>query len=107
VSAPPEPREKLPLAGDRDPVGLRLRKAVGGPSIVEQIGPSSYISYLGAAGASIPAGSPTMISAPFRGLIEYCELKPGIVQYSGCSDSSATVKARCTSANSRLTLTPR
>jgi len=78
-----------------------------GPSIVEQIGPRTYISYLGEAGASIPAGSPTMISAPFNGTIEYCELKLGIGQYYDCSDSSAVFKTQCTSANNRLTLTPR
>jgi hypothetical protein len=78
-----------------------------GPSIVEQIAPKTYISYLGEAGASIPAGSPTMISAPFNGTIEYCELKLGIGQYYECSDSLAVARAQCTSANNRLTLTPR
>jgi hypothetical protein len=78
-----------------------------GPSIVEQIAPKTYISYLGRAGASIPAGSPTMISAPFNGTIEYCELKLGIGQYYDCSDSLAVVKAQCTSANNRLSLAPR
>jgi hypothetical protein len=78
-----------------------------GPSIVEQLGPKTYTAYLGEAGASVPAGSQTMISAPFKGAIEYCELNSAIGQYYDCSDSLAAVKVQCTSANSRLTLTPR
>ncbi len=78
-----------------------------GPSIVEQIGPKSYIAYMGAAGASVPSGSPTTISAPFNGSVEYCELKSPIGQYYDCSDSLAAVKVQCASAIKWLTLTPR
>jgi hypothetical protein len=78
-----------------------------GPSIVEQLAPKTYIGFQGVAGATIPAGSPATISAPFRGTIEYCELKSAIGQYYDCSDHLAAVKVQCTGANSRLTLTPR
>ncbi len=77
-----------------------------GPSIVEQVGPKSYIAYTGTAGSPVAAGA-TMIAAPFTGLIEYCELKSPIGQYRDCSDALAVVKAQCTSPHSRLSLTPR
>jgi hypothetical protein len=50
---------------------------------------------------------PSFRTAPFKGLIEYCELKSTIGQYYDCSDALAAMKAQCTSANSRLSLTPR
>ena len=78
-----------------------------GPSIVEQVGPKSYIAYSGNAGAVIPSGGPAMISAPFKGLIEYCELKSTLGQYYDCSDALAAVRVQCTSEGSRLSLTPR
>ncbi|HEY6508104.1 MAG TPA: carboxypeptidase-like regulatory domain-containing protein [Vicinamibacterales bacterium] len=78
-----------------------------GPAIVEQVGPQSYISFFGVAGATVPMGGLPTISAPFRGVIEYCELKAPVGQYYDCSDTLAAVKTQCTSENSRLTLTPR
>jgi hypothetical protein len=78
-----------------------------GPSIIERIAPKTYVTYLGSAGAKVPSGSPAAISAPFKGVIEYCELKAEIGQYYDCSDSLAAVKTQCTTGNSRLTLTPR
>jgi hypothetical protein len=78
-----------------------------GPSIIEQVGPQTYIAYSGVAGAAVATtGSPT-ISAPFKGVIEYCELKAPIGQYYDCSDALAAVKVQCTSAGSILGLTPR
>jgi hypothetical protein len=78
-----------------------------GPSIVEQLGPKTYISYFGQAGASVPGGSRTVVSAPFRGSIEYCELKSPVGQYYECTDALAEVRLVCTGADSRLTLAPR
>jgi len=78
-----------------------------GPSIVERIAPKTYVAYLGSAGATVPRGSPAAISAPFKGVIEYCELKTESTQYYDCSDSTAAVKVQCTTGNSTLTLTPR
>jgi hypothetical protein len=78
-----------------------------GPSIVEQVGPKSYIGYAGSAGAVIPSGSSTMLSAPFKGVIEYCESKATVAQYYDCIDAPNAVKVQCTSEGSRLTLTPR
>ncbi len=78
-----------------------------GPTIIEQLGPKSYVTYTGAAGATVPPGGAWTISAPFRGVIEYCELKAPAGRYYDCSDTLAAVKTQCTSQNSRLTLTPR
>ena len=78
-----------------------------GPAIIEQVGPQSYISFFGVAGSTVPMVGPPTISAPFRGVIEYCELKAPAGQYYECSDTLAAVKTQCTSQNSRLTLTPR
>ena len=74
---------------------------------MEQVGPTSYIWYFGGAGASVPSPGAAAISAPFRGLIEYCELKAPIGLYYDCSDTLAAAKAQCTSQGSHLTLTPR
>lgn len=78
-----------------------------GPSIVEQIGPTTYIAYLGNAGVSVTTPEVTTIAAPFRGLIEYCELKAPIGAYYDCSPELAEVREQCTSPDSRLTLTGR
>jgi hypothetical protein len=79
-----------------------------GPSIVEQVGPKTYIAYGGNAGAVIPSGSSTMISAPFTGVVEYCESKSTIAQYYDCySNAPNAVKVQCTSEGSRLSLTRR
>ncbi len=78
-----------------------------GPSIVEQLGPKTYVAYFGSAGASIATSSVSTISAPFHGVIEYCELKASIGQYYDCSLELAAVREQCTLPNSRLTLTRR
>jgi hypothetical protein len=57
------------------------------------------------AGASGQNLGSTLLSAPFEGVIEYCELKSSIGQYYDCSDALAEVRALCTSGNSSLTLT--
>lgn len=76
-----------------------------GPSIIEQVGPRSYMAYTGVAGASALNASATLISAPFKGLIEYCEFKSPMGQYYDCTDALAEVRAQCTSGNSSLSLT--
>jgi hypothetical protein len=70
-----------------------------GPSIVEQVGPNRYMSYFGEAGASVATPGPGTLSAPFTGLIEYCELKSPIGLYHDCSDALAAVKEQCPSAD--------
>jgi hypothetical protein len=78
-----------------------------GPSIVEQVGPNRYVAFYGGASVSVgPAGIST-ISAPFKGSIEYCELKSAIGQYYDCSPALAAVHEECTSNNGQLTLTRR
>src|SRR5262249_1888291 len=78
-----------------------------GPGIVEQIGPNRYVAYAIDASASGVPSNPSTISAPFTGLIEYCELKAPIGQYYDCSPSLAAVREQCTATNGRLTLTRR
>ena len=76
-----------------------------GPSIVEQVGPNRYVAFSGEAGLSVgPAGTAT-ISAPFKGTIEYCELKSAIGRYYDCSQALAAVREECTSNNGQLTMT--
>jgi hypothetical protein len=50
------------------------------------------------------AGTST-ISAPFKGTIEYCELKSAIGQYDDCSPALAAVREECRSNDGQLTLT--
>jgi hypothetical protein len=76
-----------------------------GPSIVEQVGPNRYIAFMGEAGLSVGSASTSTISAPFKGTIEYCELKSAIGQYYDCSPELAAVREECTSNNGQLTLT--
>lgn len=78
-----------------------------GPSIVAQIGPNRYVAYDGSAGATVTGPEVSTLSAPFSGLIEYCELSSPIGSYYDCSPSRAVVREQCTSANSRLILTRR
>lgn len=78
-----------------------------GPAIVEQLGPKRYVAYSGSAGATVGTTGVTTISAPFTGLIEYCELKSEIGQYYDCSPALAAVREQCTSNGSRLILTRR
>jgi hypothetical protein len=78
-----------------------------GPSIVEQLDPLTYVAYYGSAGASIGTPSVSTLSAPFTGVIEYCELKAPIGQYYDCSPELAAAREQCTLPNSRLTLTRR
>jgi hypothetical protein len=76
-----------------------------GPSIVEQVGPNRYIAFMGEAGLSVGSAGTSTISAPFKGTIEYCELKSAIGQYYDCSPELAAVREECTSNNGQLTLT--
>jgi Carboxypeptidase regulatory-like domain len=76
-----------------------------GPSIVEQVGPNRYIAFMGEAGLSVGSADTSTISAPFKGTIEYCELKSAIGQYYDCSPELAAVREECTSNNGQLTLT--
>ena len=78
-----------------------------GPSVVEQVGQNRYVAYYGSAGVSVGASGVSTISAPFKGLIEYCELKSAIGAYYDCSPALASVREECTSTNSRLILTRR
>jgi hypothetical protein len=78
-----------------------------GPSLIEQVGPNAYVAYYGEAAATIPTPEPSTISAPFRGSIEYCELKTPFAQYYDCSPALAGVREECTSTSGRLTLTRR
>lgn len=76
-----------------------------GPSIVEQVGPNRYIAFMGEAGLSVGSAGTLTISAPFKGTIEYCELKSAIGQYYDCSPALAAVREECASNNGQLTLT--
>jgi hypothetical protein len=76
-----------------------------GPSIVEQVGPNRYVAFMGAAGLSVGSAGTSTISAPFKGTIEYCELKSAFGQYYDCSPALAAVREECTSNNSQLTMT--
>jgi hypothetical protein len=78
-----------------------------GPSIVEQVGQQRYVAYTGSAGAVVGTSSVTSFSAPFKGTIEYCELKSPVGQYYDCSPNLAAVRIECASNNSRLILTRR
>ncbi len=63
-----------------------------GPSIIEQVGPNRYVAFNGQAGLSVGPGGASTISAPFKGTIEYCELKSAIGQSYDCSEALATVR---------------
>lgn len=79
-----------------------------GPSIVEQIGPNKYVAFFGSAAATMtPGSSVSTLSAPFRGVIEYCELKAPIGAYYDCRPELAQVRDQCTSDRSQLTLVRR
>src|SRR5262249_811309 len=78
-----------------------------GPGIVEEIGTNRYVAYAIDASASGVTSNPSTISAPFTGVIEYCELKAPIGQYYDCSPPLAAVREQCTATNGRLTLTRR
>ena len=77
------------------------------PTIVEQVGPNRYVAYWGSGGASVGSTAWTTISAPFSGMIEYCELKAPIGLYYDCSPALAAVREQCNSASHSLTLTRR
>ena len=77
------------------------------PSLVEQVGPNRYIAFYGDASVSVGAAGTSTISAPFRGSIEYCELKSALGQFYDCSPTLAVVREKCTSNNSQLTLARR
>ena len=47
---------------------------------MEQVGPNRYIAFMGEAGLSVGSAGTSTISAPFKGTIEYCELKSAIGQ---------------------------
>jgi hypothetical protein len=87
------------------------------PPVVEQLAPNTYLAFSGNARASLGATTPsTMISAPFEGWIEYCELKWPMSFPYNCGTSpqtglpipgQAVVYTHCESNNHRLTLTRR
>ena len=78
-----------------------------GPTIVEQVGPNRYVAYLGSAGASVGNPAVSTLTAPFNGVIEYCELKSAIGTFYDCSPALAAVREQCTSKNNQLILTRR
>ena len=78
-----------------------------GPSIIEDLGHNRYVSYYGQAAASVGASGLETLSAPFVGVIEYCELPDGIGPYYECNPGPGVVREQCQAANSRLTLTRR
>jgi len=86
---------------------VAISTAGEGPSLVEQVGPNKYVAFWGEASLSVgPAGVST-ISAPFKGSIEYCELKSAVGSYYDCSVALAVLRDECTLNNSQLTLTRR
>jgi len=78
-----------------------------GPTIVEEIGPNRYVAYWGGAGVSVGSSAWTTLSAPFGGVIEYCELKAPIASYYDCSPALAAVREQCNVPTHSLTLTRR
>jgi hypothetical protein len=66
-----------------------------------------YVAFYGEADVTVGSGGLSTIAAPFKGTIEYCELKPPAGPYYDCSPAMAAVREECTSNNSRLTLTRR
>ena len=78
-----------------------------GPSLVEQVGTNRYVAFAGNASLTVDSSGLSNFSAPFRGVIEYCELKGPIGAYYDCRPELAAVKEECTSNSSLLTLVRR
>jgi hypothetical protein len=78
-----------------------------GPSLVEHLGSNRYVAFYGAAGASVGRDSVSTISAPYAGVIEYCELSAPIGAWYDCSPSLAAVRHECRSSGHTLTLARR
>jgi hypothetical protein len=76
-----------------------------GPSIVENLGQNRYVAYYGSAAASVGSAGLTAFSAPFNGVIEYCELAGSLGPYYDCTPGpGVVVREQCTSKNSQLSL---
>jgi hypothetical protein len=100
------------FAGNRFWIGVfgdyvTISTAGEGPSLVEQVGPNRYLAFYGDDSVSVGARDISTISAPFKGSIEYCELKSALGQYYDCSPALAAVREECTSNNNQLTLARR
>jgi hypothetical protein len=91
------------VAGDY----VAISTAGEGPSLVEQVGPNRYVAYYGTAGVTVGPSGVSTATGPFRGTIEYCELKAPIGQYYDCSPELAAVREECPSEHSQLTLSRR
>lgn len=75
----------------------------GTPSLVEQIGPNTYVGFDGAIAASIDSSGAT-ISGAFEGLIEYCEADSAMGPEYRCALDR---RRSCTSTNHQFRLARR
>jgi hypothetical protein len=86
----------------------------GGPAVVEQIAPNTYLAYWGEAAVSVASGSST-ISATFDGYVEFCATKSPMEHGYECrqdqradpTPSQPVTYTRCESKNHQLVLTRR
>lgn len=73
------------------------------PGLVEQIAPQGTLVYQGAGTATVPASSPSTITASFSGVISYCAASSA----QSCVAPDASGRVQCESANHQLILTRR
>src|SRR5688572_14279181 len=135
ATGPGSPRYRVTVRGDSvvlnsdftneggvvgDFVALNFFGYPYGPTVVDQIAPNTYVSFLGTATSTVTP-APSVISAAFVGNISYCSLKRPIRlddhdELEGCGDPSSRLEptpsqpvtyASCESKNHRLTFTRR
>ncbi len=74
-----------------------------GPSLVEELAPKTYLAFDGLAQTSLGASSPSTITVPFDGVIEYCERRSEMGEYYDCG-RDIVARAPCASKNHQLVL---
>jgi hypothetical protein len=79
----------------------------GGPSLVEEVAPTTYLGFDGHALASAGSVRVSSIAAPFQGFVDYCALPSPMGQYYDCRPGLAVGHSECESKNHRLILTRR
>ncbi len=99
----PHDRFTIGVAGDY--LVAWLGDGHGGAGLVEQVGEQAYVTLAG--DFALTVTDPSTISAPFRGVFDYCELPGEWGTRRHCLETAPLAAARCEASNHRLELTRR
>jgi len=78
-----------------------------GPTVVEEVGPNTYLAFEGSGSTSVATSGVATISMFFSGAIDHCQLPSAMGSSYDCPPNRAVALAQCNTGGHRLMLTRR